>query len=209
MKDLITQLRKRLGLSQSEFGRLIGRSLPSVQGYESGKKIPPEVVVKMIVIASQRGAEEIGSALEAELRAVAPLYVERIIEAIGQRTLADLNRIDLGALSTRMGETIREWYLKRADAVDQAMADRMRDLFASPLWKEALAKGLDHLWDETPVGCGGGETRDQARRHAHDLLDKIFAAGSPSDIEWITGNLRNFVEAIESRQEAQKRRKAG
>ena len=44
------------------------------------------------------------------------------------------------------------------------------------------------------------------RKNAHELLEEIFSSGSPKDVEWILGNLRNFVEAIRSR--GQKRRQS-
>jgi len=59
MKDLVIQLRSHLGLTQSDFGRLVGRSLPSIQGYESGKKVPSEVVAKMMAVAGKNLAHDL------------------------------------------------------------------------------------------------------------------------------------------------------
>lgn len=48
MKDRIRQLRKELGLNQTEFGSRIGIKQGSVAGYESGARIPLDAVIASI-----------------------------------------------------------------------------------------------------------------------------------------------------------------
>lgn len=48
MKDRIRQLRKELGLNQTEFGERIGVKQGSVAGYESGARTPIDAVITSI-----------------------------------------------------------------------------------------------------------------------------------------------------------------
>lgn len=48
MKDRMRQLRKELGLNQTEFGERIGVKQGSVAGYESGARTPIDAVVNSI-----------------------------------------------------------------------------------------------------------------------------------------------------------------
>lgn len=48
MKDRIRQLRKELGMNQTDFGGRIGVKQGSVAGYESGARIPLDTVVASI-----------------------------------------------------------------------------------------------------------------------------------------------------------------
>lgn len=48
MKDRIRQLRKELGLNQTEFGERIGVKQTTIAGYETGAKNPMESVVVSI-----------------------------------------------------------------------------------------------------------------------------------------------------------------
>lgn len=48
MKDRIRQLRKELGLNQTDFGNRIGVKQTTIAGYETGAKNPMEAVVTSI-----------------------------------------------------------------------------------------------------------------------------------------------------------------
>lgn len=48
MKERIRQLRKELGLSQTEFGEKIGVKQVTVAGYETGTRKPLDAVIKAI-----------------------------------------------------------------------------------------------------------------------------------------------------------------
>jgi len=63
---------------------------------------------------------------------------------------------------------------------------------------------LRHLITASPTPV------DQFAAHAeqHEMLELVLRSDRAA-ADWITGNLKMFNEAIESRQEAQKRRKAG
>jgi len=52
MESPVKKLRLALGWSQVQFAQAIGRSYASVQAYEAGKRVPPEVVEKMKSIAA-------------------------------------------------------------------------------------------------------------------------------------------------------------
>ncbi len=47
------------------------------------------------------------------------------------------------------------------------------------------------------------------QREAHRMLNRILTEGSADDAGWILGNLRNFVEAIGSREKATPRKRHG
>ena len=68
MRDLVKKLRKQPRLNQVDFGRAIGRSLATIQGYEAGKRVPPQVIERMYFIALDAGlsvpASEIRSQAE-------------------------------------------------------------------------------------------------------------------------------------------------
>ena len=50
MKDRLIQLRKRLGLTQSEFGKKIDLTDPMISMFESGKKIPQDGTIRLICL---------------------------------------------------------------------------------------------------------------------------------------------------------------
>ncbi|MCE5311379.1 MAG: hypothetical protein LLG20_27385 [Acidobacteriales bacterium] len=49
------KLREALGLSQVEFGRLIGRAHQSIRNYEAGLSVPPAVYDRILKLAQERG----------------------------------------------------------------------------------------------------------------------------------------------------------
>ena len=55
MNRNLRKIREALRLSQTEFGRRIGRSLPSIQAYEAGKQISPPAEKAIIKLAQQAG----------------------------------------------------------------------------------------------------------------------------------------------------------
>jgi len=65
MENAVRRLRRALNLSQQKFADLVGRSCPSIQGYEAGKRVPDDVRAKMAALATERGL----AAVAAELRA--------------------------------------------------------------------------------------------------------------------------------------------
>ena len=48
MKDRIKAIRKKSGLTQTEFGERIGATRPMIASYEGGAVVPSEMVLKMI-----------------------------------------------------------------------------------------------------------------------------------------------------------------
>lgn len=48
IREKIKYLRKKLGLSQKEFGEKIGRSFRAIQEYEAGRRTPDEATLKLI-----------------------------------------------------------------------------------------------------------------------------------------------------------------
>jgi transcriptional regulator with XRE-family HTH domain len=48
MKDRLVQLRKSLGLTQGEFGKMVNLTDPMISLYESGKRIPNDRVIQLI-----------------------------------------------------------------------------------------------------------------------------------------------------------------
>jgi transcriptional regulator with XRE-family HTH domain len=48
MKDRLVQLRKNLGLTQGEFGKMVNLTDPMISLYESGKRAPNDRVIQLI-----------------------------------------------------------------------------------------------------------------------------------------------------------------
>ena len=66
MENPIRKLREHLGLNQHQFADLVGRSYASIQGYESGKRVPPEVVERMKTVAAERGLADVALVLSGD-----------------------------------------------------------------------------------------------------------------------------------------------
>ena|ERR1017187_598245 len=67
MGNLFRQIRDITGLSQAEFGReLLGRVHQSVQGYETGKTPPLDVVEKYEAIATAHGRADLAVNLKSD-----------------------------------------------------------------------------------------------------------------------------------------------
>ena len=64
--ELIREIRKATGLNQTDFAREIGRVMQSVQGYESGRKPPAEVLGKLKEIAIAHDRLDLAEALGGE-----------------------------------------------------------------------------------------------------------------------------------------------
>ncbi|SRR5712692_3077252 len=65
-KNPIKRLRELLGWNQATLGQAIGRSWQSVQNYEAGKRVPPEVIDKLKTLAAQRGFADVALELSSE-----------------------------------------------------------------------------------------------------------------------------------------------
>ncbi len=65
-KNPIKRLRELLGWNQATLGQAIGRSWQSVQNYEAGKRVPPEVIDKLKTLAAQRGLADVALELSSE-----------------------------------------------------------------------------------------------------------------------------------------------
>jgi len=61
---LIKKLRKKLGLSQEKFGKLVGVSLPTIAGWESGKTTPRDGSKQAIVALRKLGRRDAKKLLE-------------------------------------------------------------------------------------------------------------------------------------------------
>ncbi len=66
MDNPLKILREHMGMNQHQFADLVGRSYASIQGYEAGKKIPPEVVERMKTIAAERGFADVALVLSSD-----------------------------------------------------------------------------------------------------------------------------------------------
>lgn len=63
MENIFREIREATGLNQVDFGREIGRTHGSIQGYEAGKTPPREVVEKYKAIADQHGRGDLAALL--------------------------------------------------------------------------------------------------------------------------------------------------
>ena len=66
MENPVRNLRERLSLNQHQFADLVGRSYTSIQGYESGKRVPAPVVDRLKTIAAERGVADIALVLSSD-----------------------------------------------------------------------------------------------------------------------------------------------
>jgi len=62
----VRRLRRLLGLNQSDFARLIGKSHQSVGNYEKGMLVPPETVQELKTLAAKYGYADIALELSSE-----------------------------------------------------------------------------------------------------------------------------------------------
>jgi transcriptional regulator with XRE-family HTH domain len=72
MNRKVKKIRDALGLSQVEFGRKIGRSLASVQGYEAGREISPPAQKAIVQLAQEGGLGDLCDDFLAEREEIAP-----------------------------------------------------------------------------------------------------------------------------------------
>lgn len=73
--SLLKELRTRLRMSQEAFARAIEKSVASVRGYESGRRPPPQVLARMVVMAGNARFKDLCVRIEnlaAELYDVGP-----------------------------------------------------------------------------------------------------------------------------------------
>ena len=66
MESPVRKLRLVLGWSQVQFAQAIGRSYASVQGYEAGKRVPPEVIEKLKSIAAANNLADLALELSSD-----------------------------------------------------------------------------------------------------------------------------------------------
>ena len=103
--------------------------------------------------------------------------MRKLREALG------LNQVEFGDLIGRSHQSVLNYEGGRR--IPQQVQDRVRML--------AQERGLSHLVDLAHVENTG---YTDAETVAHKLLDEIYRCGSTEDINGITVNLANFVEAI-------------
>ena len=68
----VKQIREALRLNQVEFGRRIGRSLASIQGYEAGREISPPAQKAIVELAQQAGLGDLVDDFLSEREEIAP-----------------------------------------------------------------------------------------------------------------------------------------
>src|ERR1039458_6190433 len=73
--SILKELRKALGLSQEAIAKVVGKSCGSIRSYEDGRKLPPEVMGKMLSLAVRSGLTDLANRIEAE---AAGLYDETV-----------------------------------------------------------------------------------------------------------------------------------
>lgn len=59
MPSSLRKIRERMGMSQVEFARKIGRSYARVQQYEQGARVSPEVQRTIVELATQYGIQDL------------------------------------------------------------------------------------------------------------------------------------------------------
>src|ERR1039458_7770602 len=62
----LRELRKALGLSQEAIAKQVGKSFGSIRSYEDGRKLPPDVMGKMLSLAVRAGLIDLASQIEEE-----------------------------------------------------------------------------------------------------------------------------------------------
>ena len=120
--SILKELRKALGLSQEAIAKVVGKSCGSIRSYEDGRKLPPEVMGKMLSLAVRSGLTDLANRIEAE---AAGLYDETvrataIDEAQPEESREERNRLhalldyvlDAGrnATAQALRETIQVFY---------------------------------------------------------------------------------------------------
>jgi transcriptional regulator with XRE-family HTH domain len=67
--EAIRELRKRTGVTQTEFAWMVGCSLPSIQNYEAGKKPSANAIAVFYELALKGGHTDLAERLKPELEA--------------------------------------------------------------------------------------------------------------------------------------------
>lgn len=62
--SIIKKLRKALQMSQEAFAKAVGKSYASIRNYEDGRNVPPEVMAKMLGLASKAGLVDLRREIE-------------------------------------------------------------------------------------------------------------------------------------------------
>lgn|SRR5262249_47473135 len=128
-KNPIKRLRGLLGWNQATLGQAIGRSWQSVQNYEAGKRVPPEVIDKLKTLAAQRGFADVALDLSSEEWQVRRVFYpgEKLISQASKR----------GTASQRSGEPAR--------ASDRSDAHELLDQIYDSGSAEATAAAYQNL----------------------------------------------------------------
>lgn len=97
MRNPVKELRETLGWTQVNFAKHLGISYSSVQGYEAGRRVPPDIVEKLKSLAAKYGLADIGLLLSSDAwQAVREFHPGEVIisQARAKRTPAATARLN-------------------------------------------------------------------------------------------------------------------
>lgn len=114
-------------------------------------------------------------------------------------------------VTLKIREDAREWVESEQGRIKQAEKLRKRPTQADVF--DRLKAAYEKLSGDAVAGQqrqGSAKPVLMERKHSeeHNLLDFILEHGTKKDADWITGNLKTFAEAIESRRPGLKSKRA-
>lgn len=135
----VKKLREALGLNQVDFARAIGRSYPSVQGYEAGKRVPREVVEKMQALAAKNGLADLAIELSSQ-----EWQVRRVL--VPGEVLISQEREKIRSLSAKKSVDFRAHKVENSLPLDDRQAyHQMLDRILDSQHKIAIAAVIENL----------------------------------------------------------------
>ena len=151
----LRELRKALGLSQEAIAKQVGKSFGSIRSYEDGRKLPPDVMGKMLSLAVRAGLPDIANQIEDEAAKLygGTVHAMAIDEARPEESREERNRLhalldyvlDAGrdATAQALRETIQVFYTATR-CLQDPLGDTGHDEFvAGPTAEYRLTLPLD------------------------------------------------------------------
>ena len=138
----LRELRKALGLSQEAIAKQVGKSFGSIRSYEDGRKLPPDVMGKMLSLAVRAGLTDIANRIEDEAAELygGTVHATAIDEARPEESREERNRLhalldyvlDAGrdATAQALRETIQVFYTA-ARCLQDPLSDTGHDDFVA------------------------------------------------------------------------------
>ena len=124
MKDRIRELRKALGMNQTEFGERVGAKQVTIAAYEAGRRIPMDVTIK--AICREYGVSE-SWLVNGEGEMFVPKPRNRQIAELVDKALQDTPETFRARLFTALAKLTEEDWKYLTDLAARMMGDEKKE----------------------------------------------------------------------------------